>query len=110
LQLCCSCCMPLTLMTQAPIGNLDPRRDQWGAYIPGMWEHAGADGGGGGLQVLTFLALLVQKYKYCGETSGARTYRACGSMPALTAGQEGCRFTCFTSTKVQILTHKPQGI
>ena len=58
-----------------------------------MWEHAGADGGGGGLQVLTLLALLVQKYKFCGDTSGTSACLACAvGMSALTEEEEGCRF------------------
>ena len=47
-------------------------------------------------QVLNLLALLVQKYrKYAGKTASAA---------ARGASVAGAQFTCFTSTKVQILT------
>jgi hypothetical protein len=52
-------------------------------------------------QVLSLLALLVQKYKYCwSEVSAARIAAATPNY----AGA-GPQFAGFTSTKVQILTH-----
>jgi hypothetical protein len=50
----------------------------------------------GGNEVLSLLALLVQKYKILTpeELRGPRS----------SWGQRGTQFTCFTSTKVQILT------
>jgi hypothetical protein len=47
------------------------------------------------LKVLSLLALLVQKYKYRSRGGGGR------GAPART---QGTQFTCFTGTKVQILT------
>jgi hypothetical protein len=47
--------------------------------------------------VLTLLALLVQKHKYCKSTNTA----AAGA--SITKAR-GAYFTCFTGTKAQILT------
>ena len=54
----------------------------------------------GVIQVLTLLALLVQKYKYVASGHLEGVYR-----------RDTCtHFTCFTGTKVQILTQLRQGI
>ena len=56
-------------------------------------------------QVLTLLVLLVQKYKYGRKFTN--TYETCRTRGS-GAAKYGIRFTCFTGTKVQILTHLPQ--
>ena len=52
-------------------------------------------------QVLNLLALLVQKYKY---RHAARCHT--GKLDRGARAAESVQFTCFTSTKVHILTQK----
>jgi hypothetical protein len=52
-----------------------------------------------GMQVLSLLALLVQKYNYDSETKAPAHRGALG-----VAGHAGPQFTCFTGTKVHVLT------
>ena len=54
-------------------------------------------------QVLTLLALLVQKCKYC-HMRVRCWWQGDAPMHALPQVRQGTQFTCFTSTKVQILT------
>jgi hypothetical protein len=51
------------------------------------------------MQVLSLLALLVQKYNYDSETKAPAHRGALG-----VAGHAGPQFTCFTGTKVHVLT------